>query len=79
MFTDSEARQRDIVADYWQAYFEWRATYGLSDACMGELLAALRVEAGSPDITAEQATKLLALAQMIETQLAGEQEVFRAA
>lgn len=78
MLDDREAQQ-DVVADYWRAYFEWRATYGLSDACMGELLAALRVEADKPGIDVDQKAKLDALARMIEVELAGEDAAKRAA
>lgn len=75
---DSEAQQ-DIVANYWQAYFEWRTAYGLSDTCMGELLAALRVEADAPSISPEQRTRLNALARMIEMELIAERDTRRAA
>lgn len=72
MFDDSKNQPPDIVADYWRAYFEWRAAYGLSDACMGELLAALRVEVNAPNIDPLQKTKLNALARMLEVELANE-------
>lgn len=78
MLDDREAQQ-DVITDYWRAYFEWRATYGLSDACMGELLAALRVEADAPSIDADQKAKLEALARMIEVELADEHAARRAA
>lgn len=38
------ATGEDLVGEYVQTYVEWRAAYGLGDACMDELLAALQVE-----------------------------------
>ena len=68
--TSTVATQRtDLVAEYWQAYFEWRSAYGASDVCMGELLAALRVAANAHGIDDIQRTRLNALARMIEADL----------
>ncbi len=79
MYIDSELQQRDIVADYRQTYVEWRADYGLSDACMGELLAALCVEADAPSIKPAQRVRLNALARMIEAEMIGASQVRRVA
>lgn len=69
MVIESGLQQRDVVADYWQAYFEWRAIYGLSDTCMGELLAALRVEVEGAEHDPLQKARLAALSRMIEVEL----------
>lgn len=69
----------DIVADYWRAYFEWRAAYGLSDDCVKELLGAIRVEIAAPTITQEQVTYLKALERMIEVDLEDDRQARRAA
>lgn len=58
-----------ITADYWRAYFEWRATYGLSDECMKELLAAVCAELDCGTKTPEQIEALKALAMLIEVEL----------
>jgi hypothetical protein len=60
---------KDITADYWRAYFEWRATYGLSDDCIKELLAAIRVELAAQNIAPEEQVRLNTLAAMIEVEL----------
>ncbi|MGC3981861.1 MAG: hypothetical protein QM808_11410 [Steroidobacteraceae bacterium] len=72
MYIDNELKTRDIVTDYWDVYLEWRAAYGLTDACMGELLAALRVESQAFGIDTEQRTKLRTLARLIELELSAQ-------
>ena len=67
-----EVQQRDITADYWRAYFEWRSQYGLGDECMRELIAAIRVEAEQTTIESDQQARLIALANMIEVELEGQ-------
>ncbi len=68
----NETQQRDITADYWRAYFEWRSQYGLGDECMRELIAAIRVEADRTTIESDQYSRLIALANMIEVELEGQ-------
>jgi hypothetical protein len=69
----------DVIADYWRAYFEWRAAYGLSDDCVKELLGAIRVEITSPTITQDQVDHLRALERMIEVDLEDDRQTRRAA
>lgn len=71
MTSNIEMPQRDIMADYWSAYFEWRSQYGLGDECMRELIAAIRVEADRATIESDQQARLMALANMIEVELEG--------
>ena len=65
----NETQQRDITADYWRAYFEWRSQYGLGDECRRELSAAIRVEADRATIESYQQARLMARANMIEVEL----------
>ena len=67
-----EVQQREITADYWRTYFEWRSQYGLGDECMRELIAAIRVEAEQASIESDQQARLIALTNMIEVELEGQ-------
>jgi hypothetical protein len=55
---------------YWNAYFEWRATYTLKDDCMLELARAIRAEIDSGSVSGEDSVRLKKLARMIETEVA---------
>ncbi|MGD9841339.1 MAG: hypothetical protein AB7F79_07925 [Steroidobacteraceae bacterium] len=65
---------QDITSDYWRAYLEWRANYGLSDDCIKELLAAIRVEIAADTTSPEQQRQLRKLAAMIEVELEDDQK-----
>ena len=69
----------DVVSYFWNAYFEWRAGYGLEDACMLELVAAIRAEIDSGTVSGDEAARLKKLARMIEIEFATEQADYRAA
>jgi hypothetical protein len=70
---------QDISADYWRAYFEWRAAYGLSDECMKELLAAIRVAIELNQAVPEQLQNLRWLATLIEVELEDDRQARLAA
>ena len=73
MMASVEMRCDDVATEYWRAYFEWRAQYGLSDECIQELLAAIRVECESNFIEAEDLARLQRLTRMIEIELLRQQ------
>jgi hypothetical protein len=58
--------REDLILEYMQTFFEWRARYGLADSCMNELQAAVLVDSERESITPEQRRKLRLLAQLIE-------------
>lgn len=60
----------DVVAYFWNAYFEWRVQYSLEDVCMLELVAAIRAEIDAGVVSGEAAARLKKLARMIEIELA---------
>lgn len=60
----------DVVAYFWNAYFEWRAQYSLEDNCMLELVAAIRAEIDAGVVSGDEAARLKKLARMIEVELA---------
>jgi hypothetical protein len=59
----------DLVAEYLQTYLEWRERYGLQDACMEELLAAVLAESERVAGAKRLQRDLQALAHMIEAEL----------
>ena len=61
--------EKDVTTDYWRAYFEWRATYGLSDDCMKELLEAIRVEMTNDAATDDQTKHLKSLEYLIQVEI----------
>lgn len=71
--------QGDVVAYYWNAYFEWRTQYALGDACMPELVAAIRAAVNSGSLSGEEVARLKKLARMIEVELMTELADCRAA
>jgi hypothetical protein len=64
---------RDVVAYFWDAYFDWRSKYGLQDECMRELVAAIRVQIDSHIVTGHTAARLKKLAHMIESEIGAKQ------
>jgi len=58
--------REDLIAEYMQTFFEWRARYGLADDCMEELRAAVLVDSERDSLTNEQRRRLQLLAQLIE-------------
>jgi len=76
---DPLKREHDIVGYFWNAYFEWRASHALNDACMLELVAAIRAEIDSGKVSGVDTIRLKKLARMIEVQLAAERADCRAA
>ena len=58
--------REDLVADYMQTFFEWRARYGLADDCMEELRAAVLADSDGASLTEQQRCRLRLLAQLIE-------------
>jgi hypothetical protein len=69
----------DVVTYFWNAYFEWRASHALNDACMLELVAAIRAEINSGVLSGVEVVRLKKLARMIEVQLIAERADCRAA
>lgn len=63
---ESSATRDDVIAEYMQTFFEWRARYGLADDCMDELRAAVLVDSERESLTEEQRRRLRLLAQLIE-------------
>jgi hypothetical protein len=63
------ALENDVVAYFWNAYFEWRASHALNDTCMLELVAAIRAEINSGELCGVEVVCLKKLARMIEMQL----------
>lgn len=59
----------DVVAYFWNAYFEWRVQYSLEDACMLELVAAIRAEIDAGVVSGDEVARLKKLARMIEIEL----------
>ncbi len=57
------------VAYFWRTYLEWRAEYGVGDACMGELVAAMQAELQNSALTREEAIRLRRLIQVIEAEV----------
>ncbi len=66
----SSSQNNDVVAYFWNAYFEWRSQYSLEDACMLELVAAIRAEIDAGAVSGDEAARLKKLACMIEIELA---------
>jgi hypothetical protein len=64
----------DLVAEYLQTYVEWRDRYGLQDACMEELLAAVLAECERVPVTRHLHGDLRSLAHTIEAELRAAQE-----
>lgn len=64
----------DLVAEYLQTYLEWRDRYGLRDACMEELLAAVLAECERMPATRRLHGDLRSLAHTIEAELRAAQE-----
>lgn len=64
----------DLVAEYLQTYLEWRDRYGLQDACMEELLAAVLAECERMPATRHLHSDLKSLAHTIEADLRAAQE-----
>jgi hypothetical protein len=64
----------DLVAEYLQTYLEWRDRYGLQDACMEELLAAVLAECERVPATRPVYGALQSLAHTIEAELRAAQE-----
>ena len=64
----------DLVAEYLQTYLEWRDRYGLRDACMEELLAAVLAECERVPATRPVHGDLQSLANTIEAELRAAQE-----
>ena len=62
----TRSTREDLIAEYTQTFFEWRTRYGLADACMDELRAAMLVDSERESLTQEQRRRLLLLAQLIE-------------
>lgn len=63
---EPSSSREDVLAEYIQTFFEWRARYGLADDCMDELRAAVLVESERESLTGEQRRRLRLLAQLIE-------------
>lgn len=59
----------NAVAYFWRTYLEWRAEYGVGDACMGELIAAMHAELQNGSLDRDQAIRLRRLIQVVETEL----------
>jgi len=65
-----QASRHQSLSDYYRlTYIEWRMAYGLSDCCMNELVAAMRVEVDHPGIERQDALRLRKLIMMIEAEL----------
>lgn len=64
----------DLVAEYLQTYLEWRDRYGLQDACMEELLAAVLAECDRMHIARRLQSDLRSLAYTIEAEMRAAQE-----
>jgi hypothetical protein len=62
----TSSTREDLIAEYLQTFFEWRARYGLADACMDELRAAMLVDSERESLTQGQRRRLRLLAQLIE-------------
>lgn len=62
----SAATAADVVASYWQTYYDWRNQYGVTDTCMEELRAAILVELDSGALNTEQRFRLQAIAALIQ-------------
>lgn len=63
---ESKASRDDVIAEYLQTFFEWRARYGLADDCMEELRAAVLVDSEKETLSEDQRRRLRVLAQLIE-------------
>ena len=58
--------REDLIAEYMQTFFEWRARYGLADDCIDELRAAVLADSEAESLTEGQRRRLRLLAQLIE-------------
>lgn len=56
----------DLLTEYVETYVEWSTAYGITDACMEELMAALRVESERPTLEPRVRSALTDLASAIE-------------
>ena len=74
MMSSMNDARGDLVAEYLQTYLEWRERYGLQDACMEELLAAVLAECEGTHTTRRLQSDLRSLAQTIEGELRAAQE-----
>lgn len=63
---DLAPNREDVIAEYMQTFFEWRARYGLADDCMEELRAAVLVDSERESLSADQRRRLRLLARLIE-------------
>jgi hypothetical protein len=66
MQRESSSSREDLIAEYMQTFFLWRARYGLADDCMDELRAAVLADSEREPLTGEQRRRLRLLAQLIE-------------
>jgi hypothetical protein len=58
------------LADYyWRSYLEWRTEYGVGDAGMSQLVAAMKSEINSPSVSRDEAESLRKLAEIVEAEV----------
>lgn len=67
--SNASGQQHEVVAYYWNAYFDWRARCGFENGCMLELVAAIRASIHSGEVQPDAVPQLKKLAGMIEMQL----------
>jgi hypothetical protein len=65
----SATQAGELVSYYWNAYFEWRASFSIQDDCMLELARAIRAEIDAGVAPNDDAARLMKLALMIETEV----------
>ena len=66
LMQEPRSAREDLIAEYMQTFFEWRARYGFTNDCMDELRAAVLVDSERESLTNEQRRRLRLLAQLIE-------------